>query len=221
MTRRIVDIVVSGVLLVATAPAIAVIALLVRLTSAGPAFHRDPRVGRDGREFMLWKFRTMRTNTTGPAVTAADDPRITSLGRRLRAWKLDEVPQLVNVVRGDMTLVGPRPESPRLVPLYDRTSSANFGYAPGLTSPASIAFRDEGALIGALLASGHDLDSTYRRLIRAKTAIDLAYMTTRTARSDLEVVVATALAIVKPGAALVRRYERPAAADLHDLPAST
>src|SRR5215831_259745 len=118
--RRLLDITVAGTLLLVLAPLLGVLAVLVRATSPGPALFRQTRVGRNGRPFVLLKLRTMRADAahTGPAITAGADPRITPLGARLRRTKLDELPQLWNVLRGDMSVVGPRPELPRYVARY-------------------------------------------------------------------------------------------------------
>src|SRR5438477_13130635 len=118
--KRALDVAVSLVGLVITSPVVAAAAIAVKLESPGPAFYRGARVGRDGQPFQILKLRTMRVNADrdGPAVTGARDPRVTSVGRILRRMKADELPQLVNVLRGEMSLVGPRPESPDFVKLY-------------------------------------------------------------------------------------------------------
>jgi lipopolysaccharide/colanic/teichoic acid biosynthesis glycosyltransferase len=120
MLKRGFDVVASGVGLVVLSPLFFVITIAVRLNSRGPVFYRARRVGRHGKEFLLYKFRSMITDADqiGPGITSAQDNRITSVGRFLRRTKLDELPQLINVVRGEMSLVGPRPEDPRYVELY-------------------------------------------------------------------------------------------------------
>src|SRR5262249_43180358 len=138
------------------------IALLVRLSSPGPALFRQARLGRGGREFAIWKFRTMRSDAApGPLITAAGDARVTPLGRFLRHTKIDELPQLVNVLVGDMSLVGPRPEVPKYLPCYDR---AVLAVRPGITDPASIAYRDE----EELLARFADPERAYVELVLPK-----------------------------------------------------
>src|SRR6476660_7425667 len=116
--RRLVHSTVALVILTLLSPVIVALALLVRLTSPGPVFFRQQRVGQGGRLFRIYKFRTMRVNNSGPQVTAGADPRITPIGAWLRHWKLDELPQLLNVLKGDMAFVGPRPEVPRYVAYY-------------------------------------------------------------------------------------------------------
>ena len=133
----------AAVGLVAVAPIVGVAALAVRASSPGPAFFRQTRVGRGGVRFTLMKLRSMRSNTTGVQVTAGDDPRITPVGRFLRRYKLDELPALWNVVRGDMSLVGPRPEVPEYVDCSDPTWVSVLQARPGLTDPITLELRDE------------------------------------------------------------------------------
>src|SRR5262249_34539273 len=141
--RRLLDVTVAGALLVVLSPLLAVLALLVRATSPGPGVFRPPGIGRHGRPFVLLKLRTMRAAAAGPAIPAGADARITPLGARLRRAKLDELPQLWNVLRGDMSLVGPRPELPQYVARYTPAERAVLRTRPGLTDPASLASADE------------------------------------------------------------------------------
>ncbi len=192
MARRSVDLIVSLLALVVCSPLIALAALAARLTSPGPAFYRARRVGRGGREFRAYKVRTMVAEAapSGPRVTGADDPRVTAVGRALRRLKLDELPQLYNVLRGDMSLLGPRPEDPRFVALYDESQRRLLAVRPGLTSPASVAFADEEQLL-----RGHDVEAAYPELMARKAAIDLAYLERRNVATDLGLVIST-LALV-------------------------
>ena len=165
--------------------------MLVRLTSPGPAFFRQTRIGRHGRPFELVKLRTMRADapSIGPAITAGADPRITRFGARLRRAKLDELPQLWNVVRGDMSLVGPRPEVPRYVARYCPAARAALRVRPGLTDPASLAFADE----AAVLARCDDPERVYaEEILPWKLALSLAYLERRTVWTDLGIVARTA-----------------------------
>src|SRR5262245_48293956 len=145
--RRLLDVTLAGTLLIALSPLLALLAALVRATSPGPALFRQTRIGRYGRPFVLLKLRTMRADAacTGPAITAGADPRITPLGARLRRAKLDELPQLWNVLCGDMSLVGPRPEVPHYVARYTPAQRAVLRARPGLTDPASLAWAGEAA----------------------------------------------------------------------------
>ena len=139
--RRLLDVTVAGVLLVVLAPLLALLALLVRATSPGRGIFRQTRIGRHGRPFVLLKLRTMRADAAGPAITAGADARITPLGARLRRAKLDELPQLWNVLRGDMSLVGPRPERPEFAERFAKTITGyglRHAARPGLTGLAQI-----------------------------------------------------------------------------------
>jgi len=143
--KRLFDLVVASVTLLVLSPLLLAVALLIRLGSAGPAFFRQVRVGRNGRYFRLWKFRTMVVDASrsGPILTETDDPRITRIGRILRRYKLDELPQLLNVVAGDMSLVGPRPELPDLVQHYTPEERRVLSVRPGITGPTQLAYRHE------------------------------------------------------------------------------
>ena len=148
--KRALDLALAVPALVVAAPIIAGLAAAVKLTSPGPAFYVQQRVGRGGRPLRLFKLRSMRQDAdrVGPHVTAAGDPRVTPIGRVLRRTKLDELPQLWNVVRGDMSLVGPRPEAERYVAHYRPEWRALLDVRPGITDLASLVFRDEEALLG-------------------------------------------------------------------------
>jgi lipopolysaccharide/colanic/teichoic acid biosynthesis glycosyltransferase len=187
--------------LVVLGPLILALGLAVRLTSRGPALHRATRI-RPGGTFTLYKLRSMRADAaaTGPGVTAGGDPRVTSLGRLLRRTKLDELPQLWNVVRGDMALVGPRPEDPRYVDPTDPLHARVFGALPGITGPTALAYRDEEAVLAAAAlelarsegrdtATPGDLDRAYREtILPAKLAMDADYLASRSLRGDLAIL---------------------------------
>jgi lipopolysaccharide/colanic/teichoic acid biosynthesis glycosyltransferase len=206
--RRLLDVAVAGVLLLALSPLLAVLVVLVRATSPGPALFRQTRIGRDGRPFVLLKLRTMHADaaSTGPTITAGTDPRITRLGARLRRAKLDELPQLWNVLRGDMSLVGPRPEVPHYVARYTAAQRAVLRARPGLTDPASLAWADE----AATLATFADPQRAYAdAVLPQKLAASLAYLERRTVWSDLAVVTRTAAHVAR-AALLARLREWPA-----------
>jgi lipopolysaccharide/colanic/teichoic acid biosynthesis glycosyltransferase len=206
--RRLLDVAVAGVLLLALSPLLAVLVVLVRATSPGPALFRQTRIGRDGRPFVLLKLRTMHADaaSTGPTITAGTDPRITRLGARLRRAKLDELPQLWNVLRGDMSLVGPRPEVPHYVARYTAAQRAVLRARPGLTDPASLAWADE----AATLATFADPQRAYAEaVLPQKLAASLAYLERRTVWSDLAVVTRTAAHVAR-AALLARLREWPA-----------
>ena len=198
--RRALDVAVSGTLLLATAPVLGVLALAVRATSPGPALFRHERVGRDGRPFQLLKFRTMVADAParGGALTTPGDPRVTRLGAVLRRWKLDELPQLANVLRGDMSLVGPRPEVPRYVAGYTPRQRRVLRARPGITDPASVAYVDE----AAVLARFDDCERAYVEVVLpAKLALSLDYLDRRTLRSDLGILARTLVRIARGGRA--------------------
>ncbi len=195
MLKRLFDLLASGLGLLVLSPLFALIALLVRLSSPGPIFYRARRVGRGGREFTLYKFRSMVANADrqGPGITAAGDPRVTPIGRVLRRTKLDELPQLWNVLRGDMSLVGPRPEDPRYVALYTPEQCRVLDVRPGITSLASIEYRNEEAVL-----HGPDWEQRYiRDVMPAKLAIDLRYVQQATLLTDLLIILRTLLALFR------------------------
>ena len=193
--KRAFDVVVSALLLLALSPVIAVAAMAVVLTSRGPAFFISPRVGRNGKVFGMVKLRTMvaGADRTGPLVTAADDGRITAVGRFLRRTKLDELPTLVNVVRGDMSLVGPRPENPRSAAQYTEEQRGVLSVRPGVTSVATIEYRHE----EALLAGAVDLERRYAEIMQDKLALELDYVRRRSFWLDCRILGRTVVALFR------------------------
>jgi lipopolysaccharide/colanic/teichoic acid biosynthesis glycosyltransferase len=184
--------------LAASLPVLAAAAAAIRLTSRGPVFFRHTRVGRGGRTFALLKLRTMADRPGGPEVTSADDTRITRVGALLRRTKLDEIPQLWNVLRGEMSLVGPRPESPRYVDPADPRWMRVLAVRPGLTDPASIRFRHEERLLASV---PEDRELFYRTvLLPAKLELSGAYLARRTWRSDVAVLARTLARVADLGA---------------------
>lgn len=187
--KRCVDVVGSLALLILLLPVLAACALAVSLSSPGPVLFRQRRVGRGGRLFQLLKFRTMRAGAAGPRITAAGDARITPAGRWLRRCKLDELPQLLNVLSGEMSLVGPRPEVEEYVASYSPQQRQVLLARPGITSPASLKYIDE----EAVLAAQSDRESYYTSvLLPQKLAIDLAYCREISLAADLHILAATA-----------------------------
>ena len=199
MSTRLLDLVLALPALLLLSPFLLVVGVCVKLTSRGPALFAQQRVGRGGRRFQLYKFRSMRVAPAGSGdlVTGRDDPRITPLGRWLRRTKLDELPQLWNVVRGDMSLVGPRPEVPRYVACYTPRQRQVLEARPGITDPATLAFRDEEDLLAAVPADQRE--SYYlRQLLPRKLELNRQYLERRGVWSDLGVLVRT-LAALLPG----------------------
>jgi lipopolysaccharide/colanic/teichoic acid biosynthesis glycosyltransferase len=187
--------------LVVSSPVFFFAVVLVAATSPGPVLFRQQRVGLGGRPFTLLKLRTMRVASEGFQLTASGDARITPVGRWLRRFKLDEIPQLWNVVRGDMSLVGPRPEVPRYVDAADPLWQSVLSARPGLTDPVTLRLRDE----EALLAGADDVESFYReRLLPWKLRGYRDYLARRTWVTDLAVLGATVLTVLR-----LRRPEGP------------
>jgi lipopolysaccharide/colanic/teichoic acid biosynthesis glycosyltransferase len=195
--KRLLDLSVSSVALVILSPLMCAIALLVRIDSPGPALFRQERVGRGGRPFAILKFRSMRADAprSGPAVTVGNDARITRVGRFIRRYKLDELPQLMNVIKGDMSLVGPRPEVPRYVELYPAEARRMvLSVRPGITDPASIAFVNE----SELLATAADAEAMYREVILPqKLRMYCAYVAGQSVMGDLKVLLQTVVAALR------------------------
>jgi len=195
VAKRLFDIVFALLGLVLTLPLFAVIALLIKRDSEGPVFYRAPRVGKDGKPFKMLKFRTMVANADkigGPS-TANDDPRITRVGRFLRRYKLDELPQLINVLKGEMSFVGPRPEVQQYVDMYTEEEKAILTVKPGITDWASLWNSDE----GAVLAGSPDPEKAYLELIRpTKIKLQLEYVRRRSFLTDLGILLRTVMAVV-------------------------
>jgi lipopolysaccharide/colanic/teichoic acid biosynthesis glycosyltransferase len=199
--------------LLALAPLAAVLAAVVRLSSPGPALFRQQRIGRGGQPFEMFKFRTMRINAGGPQFTADDDDRVTPFGRFLRKTKLDEMPELWNVVRGDMALVGPRPEVAAYVDLEDPAWLEVLRVRPGLTDPVTATLLREEELLG--LVEG-DRETFYRAaLIPFKLAGYRSYLSQRSFRSDLRTLAATAVAVFLPRAGRIPQHIVPPKPDRH------
>ena len=193
--KRALDVLGSALGLVIGSPVILVAAIAVKLDSPGPAFYSGVRVGRNGRPFRILKVRTMRLNADqqGPAVTAIDDQRVTRVGRVLRRFKLDEIPQLLNVLKGDMSLVGPRPEHPDYVARYTPEQRRVLDVRPGITGPSSIAFIDEEEIL-----KGGDAETTYLKdVMQEKLAVDLKYVETASVAGDIRILGQTVLLLVR------------------------
>jgi len=195
MAKRLFDLVCSLAGLVVLSPLFLLVALLVKLDSPGPAFYRGLRVGKDGYPFRIFKFRTMTADaaTLGPGITTGDDPRITRIGRILRKTKIDELPQLISVVKGEMSMVGPRPEDPAYVALYTPEHRQVLSVCPGITSPASLQYRHEEALL-----KGDDWEKTYLgTILPRKLEIELDYIKKRTLFTDVALILHTLIALFR------------------------
>jgi lipopolysaccharide/colanic/teichoic acid biosynthesis glycosyltransferase len=201
--KRLLDISIAGCVLLLLAPVLAAIAAVVSLEDRASPWYRGVRVGRGGREFRMLKFRSMCPGAakTGVNSTAIGDARITRVGRFLRALKLDELPQLWNVVTGEMSLVGPRPQVPEEASLYTAEERRMLEVRPGMTDLASIVFSDE----GEILTGSADPDLLYNQIIRPwKSRLALLYLERRSCIVDMRILMWTAGALVSRRWALAR-----------------
>ncbi len=193
--KRLLDIVVTASLLLLAGPCMLVVIVLVRIFDGSPVFFSQTRVGKNGCDFQILKFRTMahRPPTDG-AFDAGDSSRVTRLGKLLRKTKLDELPQLINVLRGEMSLVGPRPEVRKWVDTYPQRWAEILKVRPGITDPASIEFRNE----EELLAKAEDAILTYRtEILPRKLSLYEEYVRSQSTMGDFAILVQTLLAIVR------------------------
>ncbi len=189
MAKRVFDVICSALGLLLLSPLLMVAAVWVKLDSPGPVLFRQTRVGRFGVPFTIHKFRTMRTSAPGAQITVGEDPRITRAGRLLRATKLDELPQLWDVLRGAMSLVGPRPEVPRYVAVYPaELREVVLSVRPGITDPASLRFRNE----SELLAKAADPEREYVDVVLpAKLRLAADYVRNASLAGDVRLILAT------------------------------
>ena len=176
-------------------PLFLVIALAIVFNTGFPIFFSQPRVGQNGTLFNILKFRTMRGVNHGPSITVGGDSRITPVGRILRKFKCDEIPQLWNVVRGEMSLVGPRPEVPQYVDIHNPLWRAVLKARPGITDPASIKYRDEESV---LAKAENPIDFYERVLLPTKLALNVAYLEKQTVWSDVQMILQTIRCAVFP-----------------------
>ncbi|HLK48479.1 MAG TPA: sugar transferase [Bryobacteraceae bacterium] len=185
---RVIDVTCSIAGLVLLSPVIALIVAFILTDDGLPVIFRQTRVGKGGTHFQIWKFRTMKANSAGAPVTSAGDRRITRVGRWLRRLKLDELPQLVNVLVGEMSLIGPRPEVPEFVRIDDPTWQAVLSVRPGVTDLATLVYRDEEQLLESL----PDPIRSYRdTILPAKLYLNLEYQQSRTISRDLQLLALT------------------------------
>jgi len=196
MAKRLLDIVLAALGLALVAPVLALAALAIRLANPGSVLYRARRVGRAGAPFTMYKLRTMHQGRPGRAsrITGQDDPRVFPLGALLRRTKIDELPQLFNVLRGDMSIVGPRPEDPDIVERhYTPLLRETLAVQPGLASPGSLYHYTHG---DALLASGDPETAYVERLLPLKVALDVVYVRHASLRTDVRIIGRTLSTIV-------------------------
>jgi lipopolysaccharide/colanic/teichoic acid biosynthesis glycosyltransferase len=200
-SKRLFDICCALVLCIAAAPMMVMLALVVKASSRGPFLFRQNRVGRNGEEFPVLKFRTMyshRENNSGPLVTRSGDSRVTPVGRWLRKWKLDELPQFVNVLMGDMSLVGHRPDMLEYMQTLTGQDRNIQYFRPGITSPASLKFRNEEQELGRVPVE--EVEQFYvSNLLPQKVRMDLEYAERATFLSDCGILLQTALSVLGRG----------------------
>ena len=196
LLKRVFDTFSSLISLVVLSPLLAVIAIRIINDSPGPVFFRGTRMGRFGRPFRIYKFRTMVIDAEklgGPS-TSDNDPRITRVGGVLRKYKLDELPQLINIIKGEMSFVGPRPEVPQYVALFSEEEKAILSVRPGITDWASIGNPDE----GAALAGSQDPEKTYLEKIRPeKIRLQLAYVRSPSFWTDIRILAETFMVLLR------------------------
>lgn len=194
--KRLFDLFWSMLGLCLLAPVFALVALAIKMSDSGPVFFRQERAGWRGRPFRIWKFRTMVVDAerVGGQLTVGRDPRITQVGDFLRRTKLDELPQLINVLFGEMSLVGPRPEVPKYVRLYTSGQRKVLDLVPGITDPASVRYRNE----NEVLAGASDPERSYvETIMPEKIRLNLAYAEKASVWSDTLVILATFVSLVR------------------------
>lgn len=195
MLKRLVDIVIATFLLLLLLPLFGLIALIIKADSKGPVFFKQIRVGQNNIDFKIWKFRTMFTDSEkhGQLTVGGRDPRVTSAGFFLRNYKLDELPQLINVLNGSMSLVGPRPEVRKYVNLYNAEQMKVLSVKPGITDYASIEYSDE----SELLSKSPEPEKTYvNDIMPAKLTLNLKYINEQSLFTDLKIIFNTVKKII-------------------------
>ncbi len=195
MLKQLVDLLIAGVLIVLLSPVLLVLAILIKFGSKGPVIYKQIRVGKDGADFSIFKFRTMYTGSdkAGLLTIGGRDPRVTPIGYTIRKYKLDELPQLFNVLNGSMSLVGPRPEVRRYTDLYTADQLRVLSVRPGITDYASIEYADE----SNLLAQSADPEKTYiEEVMPAKLALNMKYINEQGLFTDLRILGLTVRKII-------------------------
>ena len=194
------DKVLALILLIPLSLIILGIAIWIKLDSEGPVFYRQERITTYGRTFRIFKFRTMvkDADKLGAAVTQQNDPRISKVGHKLRKLRLDELPQLINVLLGDMSFVGVRPEVAKYVDKYTDEMNATLLLPAGITSPASIEYKDEDEVIEKFKGSGRSVDEIYvEKILPDKMKYNLKYIEEFSVLNDIKIMIRTAIAVVK------------------------
>lgn len=194
--KRLFDLVCSFVGLILLSPVLLIVSILIKLDSSGPVFFKQVRIGKNEQPFKILKFRTMVNDAEkkGKQITVGQDNRITKVGSFLRKYKLDELPQLINVFVGDMSLVGPRPEVPKYTQYYTKEQKRIFEVRPGITDYASIKYRNENEILG----KSEDPEKTYiEEVMQDKLKINFEYIDKRSVREDIFIIFNTIAKIIK------------------------
>jgi len=195
MFKRLFDLLLSIVALLITIPFYPLIALAIKFDSKGPIFYKQTRVGHNCSIFNIIKFRTMLTDHNfNSEITIHNDPRVTTSGKFLRRYKIDEWPTILNVIKSDMSFVGPRPEAPKYVALYTEEQKKILSVKPGITDPATIAYNNE----ATLLSSTHESEDIYiKKIMPRKLILNSKYIETQTLFTDAKIILKTILLILK------------------------
>lgn len=198
--KRIIDIIGSFILLIILSPIMLIMAILIKLDSKGPVFYRQERVTTYGRVFKIFKFRTMVQNADkiGSLVTLGEDPRITRIGKIIRKFRIDEIPQVINILIGDMSFVGTRPEVKKYVDKYTDEMKATLLMPAGVTSIASIKYKDEDEIISTYLNKGEKVDDIYiNRVLPEKMKYNLEYITKFSIFYDIKTCIQTVIEVLR------------------------
>ena len=195
MIKRLFDIVSSVFVLIILSPVFIVVAILIRNDSPGGVFYKQQRIGKNQKPFGLFKFRTMRPNSDGVKITVGDrDPRVTDVGYFLRKYKLDELPQLINIVRGEMSVIGPRPEVSNYVDLYTDAQLCVLSVKPGLSDLATLEYVNE----SEILAKSDNPEETYvNEIMPKKLALNIKYIENQSLLLDLKIIFTTFAKIIR------------------------
>ena len=194
MVKRVFDLLTAGVGLLVLSPVFLLVGILVKLDSPGPVLYKGDRIGKGGVPFKMYKFRTMvvSADQMGPALTHGRDPRTTRVGRILRKWKIDEIPQLLNILRGEMSVVGPRPESPGYVKHYTPEQRQVLRAKPGMTGLTQVKFRHEESLLSHCK---HPEADYIEKIMPQKLALDLEYLKHQSLFLDIKLITQTLLCL--------------------------
>lgn len=198
--KLLMDRLLALVLLILFSPVILIIGIWIKIDSSGPAIYKQVRITQYGREFKIWKFRTMvvGADKKGSLVTSHNDNRITKIGKFIRKYRIDELPQLINVLLGDMSFVGTRPEVPKYTDQYTDEMKATLLLPAGITSPASISFKDEDIIINRCVERGLAVDDAYvNEVLPAKMHYNLEYLRQFSFINDLKIMIQTVVEVVK------------------------